>query len=601
MFPNRLGRCCKSPSPRPSAMVEVIDHDVVVVGSGLAGLRTAAEVLTHSSGSGLSIALVSKLALMRSHSVAAEGGTAAVLYPDEGDSLELHAWDTIKGSDFLADQDSVWNFVSLCPDEMRQLERWGMPWSRRDDGRIAQRPFGGHSYDRATFAQDKVGFFEMRTLYDKLQEYDNWERFDEVFVTSLVVEGGSFKGCTAIEMRTGKFIFFRSRACVIATGGAGQLWKFTATSVSTTGDGIGLAYRAGLPIEDMEFMQFHPTGLIPTGILITEGARGEGGYLLNAKGERFMSRYAPSKMELSPRDVVSRSIMKEIGEGNGFKDDDSGLSYVHLDLRHLGREKLDSKLPFIKELSMKFVGINPVEEPIPIKPTAHYTMGGIRVDNYGRVLDAESREVKGLWAAGESACVSIHGANRLGSNSTAECLVYGRVVGRDVVRYLAERSSGPSEAVSPLVRTEEERIFSGLLKNESSDEDVYAIKARLREVMDSSVYVFRDEKGLAAAVAEVKKLKERFRGVSATDRGRGFNYNLQDVLELDVMLDLADVVAQGALRRQESRGGHSRLDFPTRDDANWLKHTLATRGEGGPEFSYVPVRITMWKPVERKY
>jgi len=581
-------------------MVEVIDHDVVIVGSGLAGLRTAAEVMSAPRGKAPTLGLVSKLALMRSHSVAAEGGTAAVLYPELGDSLELHAWDTIKGSDFLADQDSVWKFVTLCPDEMRQLERWGMPWSRKEDGRIAQRPFGGHSYDRATFAQDKVGFFEMRTLYDKLQEFDGWSRYEEAFVTSLVIQDGTFRGCTAIDMKSGRFVFFRSRACVIATGGAGQLWKFTATSVSTTGDGIWLAYQAGLPIEDMEFMQFHPTGLIPTGILITEGARGEGGHLLNSKGERFMERYAPSKMELSPRDVVSRSIMKEIAEGRGLKDEDSGLSYVHLDLRHLGREKIDSKLPFIKELSMKFVGLDPVDEPIPIKPTAHYTMGGIPVDDNGRVIGGGSREVKGLWAAGETACVSIHGANRLGSNSTAECLVYGRVVGKDIVRFLASEADA-AEGASSMVAEEETRVFDGLLKNESSDDDVYAIKARLKEVMDKSVYVFREEAGLAEAVREVKALKEKFKGVRATDGGRQFNYNLQDVLEVGGMLELAEVVARGALNRTESRGGHSRLDYPQRDDANWLKHTLASRTDGGPRFSSVPVRITMWKPVERKY
>lgn len=582
-------------------MAEVIDHDVLIVGSGLAGLRAAAEVLSLSQGSGLDLAVVSKLALMRSHSVAAEGGTAAVLYPDEGDSLELHAWDTIKGSDFLADQDSVWNFVSRCPDELKQMERWGMPWSRRDDGRIAQRPFGGHTYDRATFAQDKVGFFEMRTLYDKLQEYDNWSRYDETFVTSLVIQDGVFKGCTAIELSSGKFVFFRSRACVIATGGAGQIWKFTATSVSTTGDGIGLAYRAGLPIEDMEFMQFHPTGLIPTGILITEGARGEGGYLLNSAGERFMARYAPTKMELAPRDVVSRSIMREIADGKGFRDEASGLSFVHLDLRHLGREKIDSKLPFIKELSMKFAGIDPVEEPIPIKPTAHYTMGGIPVNNDGRVLDDRSNEVKGLWAAGESACVSIHGANRLGANSTAECLVYGRIVGRDIVAYLGSEKPAPSGGISPQVGKEEDRVFSGLMRNETSTEDVYVIKAKLREVMDRSVYVFREEAGLADAVREVRALKERYKGVRVTDGGRQFNYNLQDTLEVGVMLELAEVVAQGALNRRESRGGHSRLDYPKRDDANWLKHTLARRTEEGPLFSSKPVRITMWKPVERTY
>jgi succinate dehydrogenase / fumarate reductase flavoprotein subunit len=582
-------------------MVETIDHDVIIVGSGLAGLRAAAQVLSLSRSSGPSLAVISKLALMRSHSVAAEGGTAAVLYPEEGDSLELHAWDTIKGSDFLADQDSVWKFVRLCPEEMRQLERWGMPWSRRDDGRIAQRPFGGHSYDRATFAQDKVGFFEMRTLYDKLQEHDNWSRYDETFVTSIIVEDGTFSGCTAIELKTGRFVFFRAKAAVIATGGAGQLWKFTATSASVTGDGIGLAYRAGLPIEDMEFMQFHPTGLIPRGILITEGARGEGGYLVNSKGERFLERYAPSKMELAPRDVVSRSIIKEIGEGRGFKDEDSGLSFVHLDLRHLGREKIDAKLPFIKELSMKFTGVDPVEEPIPIKPTAHYTMGGIRVDDNGRVLDEQSQAVKGLWAAGEAACVSIHGANRLGANSTAECLVFGRIVGEDIVRYLSSDNAHPIGNDSSVVVNEEDRVFTSLFRNETSTEDVYVLKARLKEIMDKSVYVFRDESGLTDAVREVRELKEKYRGVKVTDGSRVFNYNLLDTLEVGMMLELAEVVAQGALNRKESRGGHARIDYPQRDDVNWLKHTLARRTEDGPSFNFAPVRITMWKPVERKY
>jgi len=582
-------------------MVETIDHDVVIVGSGLAGMRAAVEVLSRWGDSGKTLAVLSKLALMRSHSVAAEGGTAAVLYPEDGDSLELHAWDTIKGSDFLADQDSVWKFVSLCPGEIRQMERWGTPWSRREDGRIAQRPFGGHSFNRATFAQDKVGFFEMRSLYDKLQEYGSWTRYDETFVTSIVVDDGVFSGFIGIKLKTGAVVHFRARAGIIATGGAGQLWKFTATSVSTTGDGIGLAYRAGLPIEDMEFMQFHPTGLIPTGILITEGARGEGGYLVNSKGERFMQKYAPSKMELAPRDVVSRSMMKEINEGRGFTDEDSGLPYLQLDLRHLGKEKIDTKLPFIKELSMKFIGVDPAEEPIRIKPTAHYTMGGIRVNGNGRVLDGDGRYVKGLWSAGESACVSIHGANRLGANSTAECLVYGRIVGEDVVAYLDSEPSTPMPSDSSTVSAEEERIFRDLFRREESTSDVYTVKARLRDVMDKSVYVFRDETGLSDAVRQVRALKDEFRGVKVTDGGRVFNYNLQDVLEVGIMLELAEVVAQGALNRRESRGGHARTDYPNRDDAGWLKHTLALRTADGPSFSYSPVTITIWKPVERKY
>ena len=582
-------------------MVETIDHDVVIVGSGLAGMRAAVEVLSRPGDSVKSLALVSKLALMRSHSVAAEGGTAAVLYPEDGDSLELHAWDTIKGSDFLADQDSVWRFVSLCPGEIRQMERWGTPWSRREDGRIAQRPFGGHTFNRATFAQDKVGFFEMRSLYDKLQEHQSWTRYDETFVTSIVIQDGAFRGFTGIELKTGALVYLRARAGVIATGGAGQIWKFTATSVSTTGDGIGLAYRAGIPIEDMEFMQFHPTGLIPTGILITEGARGEGGYLVNSKGERFMQKYAPSKMELAPRDVVSRSMMKEINEGRGFKDEDSGLSYLQLDLRHLGKEKIDTKLPFIKELSMKFIGVDPAVEPIRIKPTAHYTMGGIRVDGSGRVLDSGGGFVKGLWSAGESACVSIHGANRLGANSTAECLVYGRIVGEDVAAYLDAQPAAVSPSDTAAVSAEEDRVFRELFRREESSADVYSVKARLREVMDRSVYVFRDEAGLTDAVRQVRALKNEFRGVRVTDGGRVFNYNLQDVLEVGIMLELAEVVAQGALNRRESRGGHARTDYPDRDDKNWLKHTLALRTPDGPSFSYSPVTITMWKPVERKY
>ena len=582
-------------------MVETIDHDVVIVGSGLAGMRAAVEVLSRWRDSGKTLAVVSKLALMRSHSVAAEGGTAAVLYPEDGDSLELHAWDTIKGSDFLADQDSVWKFVSLCPAEIRQMERWGTPWSRRDDGRIAQRPFGGHSFNRATFAQDKVGFFEMRSLYDKLQEYENWARYDETFVTSMVIQDGTFRGFTGIELKTGKLVYLRARAGVIATGGAGQIWKFTATSVSTTGDGIGLAYRAGLPIEDMEFMQFHPTGLIPTGILITEGARGEGGYLVNSKGERFMQEYAPSKMELAPRDVVSRSMIREINAGRGFKDEESGLSYLHLDLRHLGREKIDTKLPFIKELSMKFIGVDPAEEPIRIKPTAHYTMGGIRVDGNGRVLDPGGRFVKGLWSAGESACVSIHGANRLGANSTAECLVYGRVVGEDIASYLDSNPTSSPGTNGPAISAEEDRVLGDLFRRETSTADVYSVKAKLREVMDRDVYVFRDEAGLSDAVRQVRALKDEFKGVKVTDGGRVFNYNLQDVLEVGIMLELAEAVAQGALNRRESRGGHARTDYPNRDDSNWLKHTLAIRTEDGPSFTYSPVTITMWKPVERKY
>lgn len=581
-------------------MTELIEHDVAIVGSGLAGMRAAVEILRNSQNANVNLAVISKLALMRSHSVAAEGGTAAVLYPEEGDSLELHAWDTIKGSDFLADQDAVWKLVSNCPAEMRLMEKWGMPWSRRPDGRIGQRPFGGHSFNRATYAQDKTGFFEMRTLYDKLQEFDRWSRYDECFVTSIVIDDNTFHGFTGIELKTGKFVFFKAKAGIIATGGAGQLWKFTTTSVSSTGDGIGLAYAAGLPVEDMEFMQFHPTGLVPRGILITEGARGEGGYLLNSKGERFMKKYAPTSMELAPRDIISRSMIREITDGGGFKDESSGLSFLHLNLTHLGREKIDTALPFIKELCMQFIGVDPAEEPIPVRPTAHYTMGGIRVDAAGKALDG-SKPVRGLWSAGESACVSVHGANRLGSNSTAECLVFGSLVGQDVVNYIASERSKTADHVKGKVDAEEDRIFNQLMKDERGGENVYEIKAELKEMMDEHVYVFRTGAGLEEAVKKIKSLKNRYLKVRVSDRGKEVNYNLQNALELGMMLDLAEVVAAGALLRTESRGGHTRVDYTERDDANWLKHTLAYKTRDGPRFEYAPVALTMWKPVERKY
>jgi succinate dehydrogenase / fumarate reductase flavoprotein subunit len=441
----------------------------------------------------------------------------------------------------------------------------------------------------------------MRTLYDKLQEFDRWSRYDEYFITSLVIDDGAFQGFTGIELKTGSFVFFKAKAGIIATGGAGQLWKFSTTSVSTTGDGIALAYAAGLPIEDMEFMQFHPTGIIPRGILITETARGEGGFLVNSQGERFMKRYAPTRMELAPRDIVSRSIIREIMEGRGLTDEGSGLSFVHLNLTHLGREKIDKMLPFIKELSMQFIGVDPTEDPIPVRPTAHYTMGGIRVNITGRVMLDGTKPVRGLWSAGESACVSVHGANRLGSNSTSECLIFGSIVGQDVVKYIESSGGKSTDYAKAKVDSEEDRIFNQLMKNERGGEDVYEIRAKLKEIMDGDVYVFRTHAGLEEAVKSIRSLKNRYAKVRVTDRGKEANYNLQNTLEVGMMLDLAEVVAMGALLRTESRGGHARLDYTERDDVNWLKHTLAYQTKDGPKFEYAPVALTLWKPVERKY
>ena len=376
--------------------MERVEHDIVVVGSGLAGLRAALEASRLSHGR-LDVGIVTKTQAMRSHSVAAEGGTAGVLYPDEGDSFESHLWDTVKGSDFLADQDAVEMFVHAAPGELRLLERWGMPWSRRADGRIAQRPFGGHDFPRATFAADKVGFLEMQTLYGAVQAFPNVHVHHEGFATSILKDGNRFAGVTAINLRTGNLTVVRAKAGILATGGAGRIYGFTTNGHHSTADGLHMAYRAGLALKDLEFIQFHPTGLVPSGILITEASRGEGGYLVNKDGERFMKRYAEKKMELAPRDVVSRSEMTEINEGRGI-DGPEGIKCVGLDLRHLGEEKILERLPQIREVTMKFLGIDPVERLIPIKPAAHFTMGGVHTDILG------ATELRGLWAAGEAGC-----------------------------------------------------------------------------------------------------------------------------------------------------------------------------------------------------
>ena len=570
--------------------MERIEHDIVVIGSGLAGLRAALEASRVSHGR-LDVGIVTKTQAMRSHSVAAEGGTAAVLYPDEGDSFESHMWDTVKGADFLADQDAVENFVRSAPEELRLLERWGMPWSRRPDGRIAQRPFGGHEFPRATFAADKVGFLEMETLYGAVQAFPNIHVHHEWFATSILRERDQFAGITAIELRTGNLVVVRAKAGILATGGAGRIYGFTTNGHHSTADGLYMAYRAGLAIKDLEFIQFHPTGLAPSGILITEASRGEGGYLLNSKGERFMKRYAEKKMELAPRDVVSRSEMTEINEGRGVEGP-GGMQCVNLDLRHLGKEKILERLPQIREVTMKFVGIDPVDEPIPIRPVAHFTMGAVHTDIKG------ATELKGLWAAGEAGCVSIHGANRLGSNSTAICLVYGKITGAEAAYYVKgwQGNGLPKEQIV----AEEKRLFDETL-NGDGEVSPYEVRDRLQEIMDRDAYVFRSGEGLARAVKEIRALKaQAYRKVG--DKEREYNTNFLHVLELDSLLNAAELVVTGGLARQESRGAHTRLDFPKRDDVHWLKHTLAHRGpDGHPVLSYIPVTITKHQPVERKY
>ena len=548
-------------------------------------------MLMRSAGA-VDIGIVSKLQLPRAHSVCAEGGTAAAMRPEEGDSTELHASDTVRGSDFLADQDVVERFVAAMPDEIRLLEHWGVPWSRRDDGRIMQRHFGGHSFPRACMAADKTGFFEVQTLYDHLLRFKGFTRYDEVFVTKLVMDGDRFAGVTALDLTTGEFLLIRAKALLMATGGLGVLYGFTTYSQTVTGDGQALAYRAGLALEDPEFIQFHPTGLVPSGILMTEGCRGEGGFLINKDGKRFMEKYAPKSMELAPRDIVSRSEMSEILEGRGFEDTD-GRGYIRLDLTHLGADKINKCLPQVREICMKLLGLDVIRTPMPVRPAAHYSMGGIEANIDGRT------SIENIWAAGEVACNSLHGGNRLGCNSTAECLAWGAITGREITKYLAKKPQA-SAAAEAAGREEEDRIFRSLL-GRSGDENPYRLRRELGEIMDRHAGVFRDGDSMREGLNRVRELTQRFERVSIADKGRVYNSNLVHTLETANLLELAEAVLTAALARQESRGAHARRDFPARDDEHFLKHTLVRRTDGGPRLGYKPVTITRWQPGAREY
>ena len=569
--------------------MRILKHDVIILGSGLAGLRAAIEA---SHKSDLDVAIISKVQLMRSHSVCAEGGTAAVMHPEEGDSYELHAWDTVRGGDFLCDQDIVMRFVEAIPKEILLLEHWGIPWSRREDGRIAQRPFGGHSFNRGVFAADKSGFFEMHTLYDTLQKYNRISRYDECYVTAILTREGAFCGVTAWDLASGEFIYIQGKSLVIATGGACRMFGFTTYSLTATGDGLAMAYRAGLPIKDLEFVQFHPTGLVPSGILITEGCRSEGGYLRNSLGDRFMSKYAPTKLELAPRDIVSRSMITEIEQGRGFPGPE-GLDYIHLDLTHLGADKICERLPMIREVSIKLNSIEPITQPIPTRPAAHFFMGGIHVDIDGKT------NIQGIWAAGEAACLSVHGANRLGANSTSVCLVWGKICGEKAGQHALEQKHHIELLNDGLLQDEEKRVFDRF--GASGKESSYAIRHELQRIMDKEVSVYRTGAGLEKALQTVKSLKNLVPFIGVKDRGQRYNTDLLSALEAENLLELADVIVAGALARTESRGAHARRDYPVRDDNNWLKHTLAYYAPQGPRLKYSPDRLTHWKPAERKY
>jgi succinate dehydrogenase/fumarate reductase flavoprotein subunit len=569
--------------------VEHFSHDVLIIGGGAAGLRAAIAAAELSPK--LDVAVVSKVYPMRSHTVSAEGGMAAVLR--DYDSLDSHAYDTIKGSDFLADQDAVEFFVREAPREAIRLEHWGCPFSRDPDGRISVRAFGGMTVKRTVFATDKIGFHLLHTLFQTSLRFPSVHRYDEWFVTSLLVDGGKVEGVTAIELRTGELVTILAKAVIIATGGCGRIYQFTTNGWIKTGDGMALAYRAGVPLKDMEMVQYHPTLLPNTGILITEAARGEGGYLVNKDGERFLKRYVPGKMELGPRDIISRAEMVEIREGRAFEGPYG--PYVHLDVTHLGEAVIEEKLPFVKELAERYVGIDPAHEPIPVRPGQHYMMGGIHTDISGFT------GLPGLYAAGEAACVSMNGANRLGSNSLTECLVFGAAAGKAAAEY-AQKQGKPTfgNPAQGLAMTEEKRIYDQVLKP-AKGERISTIRTEMQTAMEKHVGIYRDENSMAEACRILGQLKSRVRNAVVEDKDHVFNTDLVSALELDFMLDAAEAIAYAALDRRESRGAHSRVDYPKRDDLVFMKHSMAYKGPSGPRIEYSPVNVTKWKPEERVY
>lgn len=565
-------------------------YDVVIVGAGGAGLRTAIEC---ARDEGVKIAVVSKVYPTRSHTGAAQGGVNAALgNVIKDDSPETHAYDTIKGSDFLADQDVAFFMCENAPEVVYELDRWGVPFSRLPDGRIAQRPFGGASFPRTVFSADRTGHVILHTLFEQALSKDNIDFYNEFFLIDILHNGQRVKAVSIYDIKNGEVITLRTKAVVLATGGFARIyWQRSTNAVGNTGDGVAVALRNGVPLKDIEFIQFHPTGLAKTGILLSEACRGEGGYLLNKFGERFMSRYAPEKMELAPRDMVSRAIEYEIREGRGIGEGTS--AYVYLDLRHLGEEKIKERLPQVRQLAIDFEGVDPVTDLVPIRPTAHYCMGGIHVENY----ITSSTSLEGLYAVGECACVSVHGANRLGGNSLIELLVFGKFCG------IAVREYAKYNQHLPITEAEENagrEYIEKLIRREGS-EKVAQIRKRMGEITWEKMGIFRDEKSLTSAYEELSELLERWENIPLVDKSKVFNTNLIELMELRNMIEIARAVAFCALHRRESRGGHYREDYPERDDENFLKHTLVKQEDGKLNVEYIPVRITKYQPAERKY
>ena len=572
----------------------VFKHDVLIVGAGLAGLRAASEVAGKAD-----VALFSKVYPTRSHSGAAQGGIAAALENEEPDSWEWHMYDTIKGGDYLTDQDVA---EILAKDAIRavyELEHMGVPFNRTPEGKIAQRFFGGHTSNfgkapvkRICYAADRSGRVMMDTLYfDAVRK--GIKIYPEFHVLDLVIRNGQVAGLVAYELATGEVHFFHGRAVLIATGGYGKIYKVTSNAFASTGDGLALSYSRGFPLEDMEFVQFHPTGIWGLGVLITEAARGEGGILRNGVGERFMERYAPTIKDLAPRDMVSRAIYTEIQEGRGI----NGQDYVYLDLTHLGEKKLAERLSDISSFVQIYLGLNPATDPIPIHPTCHYMMGGIAVNTEGNVTDVNNNPVPGLYAAGECSCISLHGANRLGCNSLLDLVVFGRRAGLHIMENL-DRLSWVQPRRTP-ERDTVDRIKQ--IKENRNGERHGGIRKSLQEIMMTDCSVFRHEQGLKRALDAVRDLEQRSRNVSIDNLGNRFNTDLIDALELQNMLPLAEAVVASALNRTESRGAHSREDFPDRDDEHWLKHTLVQRTDSGLSITYKPVTITLFPPKPRAY
>jgi succinate dehydrogenase / fumarate reductase flavoprotein subunit len=509
-------------------------------------------------------------------------------------------FDTVKGGDYLVDQDAAEILAREAIETVYELEHWGLPFDRTPDGKIAQRPFGGHTHHfgqgpvrRSCYAADRTGHMILQTLYQQCVRH-NVQFFDEYHVLDLLVHDGVACGVTAYQVLTGEIHTFRARAVFFATGGMGRMFKITSNAHALTGDGPAIALRRGVPLEDMEFFQFHPTGIRNMGILITEAVRGEGGILLNNEGERFMERYSPTLLDLAPRDIVSRAIYLEVRAGRGI----DGKDYVNLDASHLGREVVEYKIPDIADFCRTYLGVNPALEPMPVQPTAHYAMGGIPTDIQGRVLvDEKNTPLPGFYAAGECACVSVHGANRLGTNSLVDLVVFGRRAGRDMARFVRENDFVPLPAEPECDACDEvDRLL-----NSTGGESAAGIRQELQAIMMDNVGVFRIEEQIQAAVDEIHELQERYRRVSLRDKGKTFNTELLETIELGYLLDLAEVTAESALARQESRGAHSREDYPERDDENWLKHTLAYRTDHGVELKYKPVTITRFEPKPRTY